>query len=406
MEYRRFGKTDYPVSVFTLGGMRFLKGNQLPYHHLPDDSLENTTEVIKTALDAGINLIETARGYGKSERLIGVALRRLDYPRKSYRIMTKAPAVAQASEMRHWIDEALENLQVEKLDFFAFHGINSAYSLDAVIKEGGSLAGVEQARKEGLIGSVGFSSHAPLPILLQTLDTRVFDFANIHYYFFRQTNQEAINRASDLDMGTFIISPNDQGGRLYTPPKILTQRSKPLPPAVFNECWLLEHPHIHTMSLGINHPEQMALHQQSLALRTPPGKEIVQTISHRLQTINQTSKLHQCGICTQCLPCPEDINIPEMLRLLKLSQLFDMTAYGQFRYQNMRPGDTWAPGAAGAACTQCGDCLPRCPEGLNIPRLLITSHKRLITWKKIFSTGVKFIQTLPFLRQLKKLFGS
>lgn len=403
MEYRRFGKTDYPVSVFTLGGMRFLKGDQLPHHHLPNDSQENATEVIKIALDAGINLIETARGYGKSERLIGAALQRLNYPRKSYRIMTKAPAVAQAAEMRHWIDEALENLQVEKLDFFAFHGINSAYSLDAVIKEGGSLAGVEQARKEGLIGSVGFSSHAPLPILLQTLDTKAFDFANIHYYFFRQTNQEAINRAADLDMGVLIISPNDQGGRLYAPPKILKQLSNPLPPAVFNECWLLEHPQIHTMSLGINSPEQMALHQQSLTLQTPSGKEIIHTITHRLQKADQTSKLHRCGVCTQCLPCPEAINIPEMLRLLKLSQLFDMTAYGQFRYQNMQPGDTWAPGASGTACTQCGDCLPRCPEGLNIPRLLITSHNRLITWKKIVSTAVRFLRTLAFLKKLKKI---
>lgn len=405
MEYRRFGKTGLQVSVFTLGGMRFHKVMAWPYHHLPDDSLDSTLRVIKTAFDAGINLIETARNYGKSERLIGEALQRLPHPRASYHIMTKAPAVIHASEMRRWIEQSLERLQVDKLDLFAFHGINTVEACAAVMAKGGSFEGVEQARKEGLIGSVGFSTHAQPPVLREILNTRAFDFVNLHYYFFRQANQESVERAGALDMGVLIISPNDQGGRLYDPPPLLTQGTHPLHPAVFNERWLLGHRQIHTLSIGLDAPTQMALHQKSLVVPSSSGTEEIQQIAHRLEKSVRTSPLHRCGICTRCHPCPEGINMPEMFRLLKLSHVFGMRAYGQFRYRNMWRGDAWAPGAVGSVCTQCGDCLPRCPEGLAIPALLALTHEMVNSggkrWQRIRSKTLEIARSVLFLRRME-----
>ena len=74
MEYRRFGKTEKMLSVITLGGMRFKHGWTEPRHEIPDDTLEQCREVVKLAFDAGINHIETAWGYKKSETVYGKVL--------------------------------------------------------------------------------------------------------------------------------------------------------------------------------------------------------------------------------------------------------------------------------------------------------------------------------------------
>ncbi|MEM9980776.1 MAG: 4Fe-4S dicluster domain-containing protein, partial [Cyanobacteria bacterium P01_D01_bin.2] len=85
----------------------------------------------------------------------------------------------------------------------------------------------------------------------------------------------------------------------------------------------------------------------------------------------------RCTQCYQCLPCPEAINIPEMLRLRNLAVAYDMTAFGEYRYAMFEHAGHWFPGRKGKRCTDCGDCLPRCPENLDIPTLVRDTHKRL-----------------------------
>ncbi len=85
----------------------------------------------------------------------------------------------------------------------------------------------------------------------------------------------------------------------------------------------------------------------------------------------------RCRQCYQCLPCPEAINIPEVLRLRNLAIAYNMTEFGQYRYQMFENAGHWFPGKKGNRCTECGDCLPRCPEQLEIPKLLKDSHQRL-----------------------------
>ena len=98
----------------------------------------------------------------------------------------------------------------------------------------------------------------------------------------------------------------------------------------------------------------------------------------RLET-TQTETLggDRCHQCYACLPCPEDINIPEVLRLRNLAVAYDMTRFGQYRYGMFENAGHWFPGRKGNRCTDCGDCLPRCPSELDIPHLLRDTHDRL-----------------------------
>ncbi|MEO5369342.1 MAG: aldo/keto reductase [Magnetococcus sp. DMHC-1] len=358
--------------------MRFLHVWDQPAEVLPDDSLENAFQVIVTAIEAGCNLIETAQGYPKSEGLIGHALRHLPpRMRGRYQLMGKGLITDPPGAMRDNLELTLRRLGVSRLDFYAVHGINTAADYQKTFAPQGCLAVLEQARAEGLIGHLGFSSHAPLPLMLQTLSTAAFDFFNVHYYALQSGNWPALALAAALGMGVLIISPNDKGGMLYQPSARLQRLTAPLHPVNYNERWLLAHPEVHTLSLGLSDPAQMAIHLQSLTPQ-PWWGGAERDAERRLQAAVQGSGLERCRIhCQRCLPCPEKIDIPELLRLLKLAVCYDMVEFGRYRYGNMQPDNRWVPGAKGVACNRCGECLPRCPEGLAIPDRMLEVHNLL-----------------------------
>lgn len=375
MEQRLFGATGCHLSVFTLGTMRFLNGWDEPHDVLPEDSLANAHSILQSAIKAGINHIETARGYGKSERLIGRVLPHLDTPRDQLIITTKAPPTETALEMRHQLDDSLKRMGLDRVDLFALHGLNNLERFQLAIRPGGCLAALEQARHEGLIGSIGFSSHAPLPLLLAIMATKAFSFVNLHYNFFRQDNRAAVDLAESMNMGLFIISPNEKGGLLYDPPPHLSKLTHPLHPVHFNERWLLSQPQVHTLSVGLSLPQHVDIHLQSLKPQPYWGANERRIQADLTQALAQ-SPLQRCGPCRQCLPCPVKIDMPTVLRLKHLQDTLEMGSFARFRYDMMQPDDHWIPGARSNLCTRCNDCLIRCPQQLNIPDLMHQAHQQ------------------------------
>ncbi|MBF0107554.1 MAG: aldo/keto reductase [Magnetococcales bacterium] len=375
MERRSFGATGVRPTVFTLGTMRFLHGWDDPDDHLPEDSLANAHDIIHAALGMGINHIETARSYGKSERLIGKVLSLMKPPRSPLILTSKGQPTETAGEMRRQLENSLERLGVDRLDLYALHGLNNRMRADLALRPGGCLAALQRARDEGLIGAIGFSSHAPLPLLLELIATGEFAFVNLHYNFFRQENRAAVALAASREMGVFIISPNEKGGWLYQPSPQLEKECHPLHPVHFNERWLLSQPEVHTLSIGPSLAQHLDRHRPSLEKR-PYWGNAERRIQTRLNLALSGSPLDRCGPCNRCLPCPVRIDIPNVLRLEHLAQTLRMEEFGRFRYGMMSPDDHWIPGARGNLCDHCGDCLPRCPQELPIPELVHRAHDR------------------------------
>ena len=363
MRQRRFGKTNLNLSVFSLGTMRLA-------------SPQTSRQTIAKAISWGINHLETARGYGQSEVYLGQALQDLAIPREQIYLTTKLSPTTDKEKTRLEIDRSLARLQVDYIDCLAIHGINTWEHLEWVTNPNGCLSAIQTAIKQGKIRHLGFSTHGSLDLILAAIETDLFEFVNLHYYYFWQRNEKAIALAATKDMGVFIISPADKGGKLYTPPQKLKELCSPFTPLELNYRFLLSDRRITTLSVGAATPEELVTPLQVADADHPLTKQETAVFSKLEQELN-TLATDLCSQCNQCLPCPEAINIPEILRLRNLTIAYEMQDYGQYRYRMLENAGHWFPGKKGNKCTECGDCLPRCPEQLDIPRLLRDTHQKL-----------------------------
>jgi predicted aldo/keto reductase-like oxidoreductase len=380
---RRFGKTGLWPTVLTFGAMRI---PPVPDED-PTKARERALATIRRALDVGINHIETARGYGPSEELIGTALAEGVVRRDEFILTTKIPPMETADEFRSALDDSMQRMNVTHVDNLDIHGINTAELLRMAINPAGTMGAVRRAVDEGLVGHLGFATHAPLEIILDAIRTDEFESVNLHYYMINRRNRPAVELAASKDMGVFIISPTDKGGQLFNPPQRLVELCAPLSPIELNQRWLLAQPEVHTLSLGAARPEEFDAHLPGVSrdgALTVEESAALERLDNALAVLGNT----YCSFCHKCLPCPEDVHIPEILRLRNLALAYDMTDFGRYRYGMFARHDPetgertggaghWFPGTQGDFCTRCNECLPRCPLNLAIPELLAEAHQLL-----------------------------
>ncbi len=364
MKYRRFGKTGLYLSVFSLGLMRCCYSEEQMY------------ATVAKALALGINHLEMARAYGDSELYLGRVLKRLQCPREKVIITTKFIPTDKPQLYQQYLDESLKRLQVDYIDCVAIHGVNTWQHLQLLTRENSCLRVLQKAKEAGKIRHIGFSTHGTSDIIKATIETGLFEFVNLHYYFFFQRHNPIVDLADKMDLGVFIISPADKGGRLYQPSAKLQQVCHPFHPLLLTYRFLLADKRITTLSLGASNPGELDF---PLSVADEDGQLTVEesaALERITTTLKQTLATDYCAQCYQCLPCPEGINIPEILRLRNLGVGLDMTEYAQYRYQMFENAGHWFWGKKGDKCTSCGDCLPRCPCHLNIPELLKDAHAR------------------------------
>ncbi|HYP76664.1 MAG TPA: aldo/keto reductase [Polyangiaceae bacterium] len=375
MQYRRFGRTQKALSVITLGGMRFPHGWDAPRDELPAATIEACRDSVSRAFALGINHIETAHGYMKSERCYGRVLNEeLRVPRSSYFFMTKG-APKTGDETKRMIEEQLTTLGMSYFDFYAWHGINNREKFQLALAKGGPVEVLKRYQEQGVIGNVGFSTHAPYRIICEAIATDVFDFVNLHYYYFRQRNFGAIELAASHDMGVFIISPNDKGGQLFDPPPLLQELTAPLTPIQFNARFCLRTPYVHTLSFGMNQSQHFAGVPGIFPVATPPSLQdqaIVQRLDARLLT-----DPHAAYEGWELENDPSGINIPEVLRFRRMLKCYDMKSFGLYRYNMFSPGDDWVPGALATPENVARVDEERAPAGFPLRQLLSETHGEL-----------------------------
>jgi len=380
MQYRKFGKLDWKVSALGFGAMR------LPVIGEDQSKIDEpeAIKMIRYAADHGVNYIDSAYLYhmGKSEVLVGKALK--DGYRQKLKVATKLPArmVEKAEDFDRILGEQLQRLDMDMIDFYLLHGLNKEGW--EKVRDFGVLKWAEEQMAKGRIGRLGFSFHDSFEVFKEIIDS--YDnwvLAQVLYNYMDETEQagrRGVEYAAGKGLAVVVMEPL-RGGRLSKDPppqpvaRVLESAKRKMKGVEWAFQWVWSQPEVSVALSGMSTMAQV-VENVKIVDRSKPGLytakdlEVIGKIKEAYKSLSPIP----CSNCRYCTPCPNKVEIPRVFQIYNDAVMYDDMRGGRFMYNGPFgiPQDQRAD-----QCTECSECLEKCPQKIEIPDWLKKAHEAL-----------------------------
>lgn len=362
MIYRELGNTGLKISSLGFGCMR------LPMVEMGGKKVVEQDKVdvmMHKAYELGVNYFDTAYFYNEflSEAALGTAIK--DF-RDEIILSSKSPGhlVKKPGDYRRLLEEQLTRLNVDHLDIYHFHGIGyeSFLSID---KASGWIKDAQQAKDEGLFNHMAFSFHDEPENMKKLIDLGLFESVLCQYNVIDRKNEDAMAYASEKGLGVVVMGPLG-GGRVVGLPAELT---KSLNIEVKSSVelalrFVFANPNIDCALSGMENVD-MLLENVAVSENRDELTSVERSAISEVMVENEKLAQLYCTGCEYCMPCPFEVNIPHIFKLMNYNKIYNLVDYAKKGYAEIGE-NPWVKGKRADACTECGVCETKCPQKIEI----------------------------------------
>jgi predicted aldo/keto reductase-like oxidoreductase len=377
VQYRTFGKLDWKPSALGFGAMR------LPVIDNDPGRIDKpeATQMLRYAIDHGVKYVDTAYTYhrGTSETFLGRVLQ--DGCRQRVKLATKLPSwlIRTPKDLDRYLDEQLERLQTETIDFYLLHGLNEGHW--PKLRDLNVLDWAEKAMADGRIRYLGFSFHDRYEVFQEIVDAYDrWTFCQIQYNYMdeeRQAGTRGLKYAADKGLAVVVMEPIRGGQLARNPPQAIIElwdtAAHKRTPADWALQWVWNHSEVSLVLSGMSTMEQVEQNVAS-ASQSGPGTLTVDELALIARVRDKYRELCPipCTQCGYCLPCPSGVNIPRVLEIYNEAIMYNDYETARAAY------NIWiAEEERADSCTQCAQCEELCPQEIEIVEWLAQIHQLL-----------------------------
>ena len=326
MEYRILGKTGLRVSRMGFGG--------IPIQRI---DAEGTKKLMQALVEAGVNYIDTARGYTVSESYLGSALEGI---RDKFILATKSMARTKEA-MAKDIDISLNNLKTDYIDLYQVHNPSMA-QLEQVMAPGGALEALLEAKEAGKIGHIGLTAHSA-EVFEKALELPWVETIMFPYNIVENQGAELIARCGERNIGFIAMKPLAGGA---------------IEDAALALRYICDNPNVSVVIPGMAEPKEL---EQNLAAVNDTAPLSAEELA-RMDAIRRQLGTQFCRRCNYCAPCTVGISIPSVFLFEGYLERYGLQDWAKDRYATLS--------VKASACVGCGACEERCPYHLPIRQML------------------------------------
>lgn len=326
MDYVTLGKTGLKISRMGFGG--------IPIQRI---DAQGTKELIHKMADAGVNYIDTARGYTVSEEYLGYALEGV---RDKFVLATKSMARTKEA-MTADIEKSLGNLRTEYIDLYQVHN-PSMEQLEQVMNEGGALEALKEAQAAGKIRHIGLTAHS-VAVFERALELDWVETIMFPYNIVESQGEELIARCKEKNIGFIAMKPL-AGGAIEN--------------ASLAIRYICANDNVTVVIPGMAEEKELEQNLRACLDESPLSEEEQKEIAG----IREQLGSNFCRRCNYCAPCTAGINIPSVFLFAGYLERYDLGGWARDRYDSLA--------VKASACVGCGECETRCPYQLPIREML------------------------------------